>query len=81
VQQSVEFGGRVASVSGNQQLYDTLVNLKSGPPSSKLPSMTTELNSIRLHSAFGFGPLFTIGGRASFVGEALAALVPSGVVF
>jgi len=31
VQQSVEFGGRVADVNGNQQLYDTLVNLKSGP--------------------------------------------------
>src|SRR4029077_201651 len=28
VQQSVEFGGRVASVTGSQQLYDTLVNLK-----------------------------------------------------
>ena len=31
VHQSVEFGGRVADVSGNQQLYGTLVNLKSGP--------------------------------------------------
>src|SRR6202158_1392462 len=31
VQQSVELGGRVADVSGNQQLYGTLVNLKSGP--------------------------------------------------
>ena len=31
VQQSVELGGRVANVSGNQQLYGTLVNLKSGP--------------------------------------------------
>ncbi len=31
VQQSVEFGGRVADVNGNQQLYGTLVNLKSGP--------------------------------------------------
>ena len=31
LQQSVEFGGRIADVNGNQQLYDTLVNLKSGP--------------------------------------------------
>jgi hypothetical protein len=31
VQQSVEFGGRIASVDGNVQLYDTLVNLRSGP--------------------------------------------------
>jgi hypothetical protein len=31
VQQSVEFGGRIADVNGNNQLYDTLVNLKSGP--------------------------------------------------
>lgn len=30
-QQSVEFGGRIASVNGNEQLYDTLVNLRSGP--------------------------------------------------
>lgn len=31
VQQSAEFGGRITGVSGNAQLYDTLVNLKSGP--------------------------------------------------
>ncbi len=31
VQQSVEFGGRITSVDGNEQLYDTLVNLHSGP--------------------------------------------------
>jgi hypothetical protein len=31
VQQSVEFGGRIADVNGNHQLYDTLVNLRSGP--------------------------------------------------
>ncbi len=30
-QQSVEFGGRIARANGNIQLYDTLVNLKSGP--------------------------------------------------
>jgi hypothetical protein len=31
VQQSVEFGGRITSVDGNKLLYDTLVNLQSGP--------------------------------------------------
>jgi hypothetical protein len=31
VRQSVEFGGRIAEVDGNSQLYSTLVNLKSGP--------------------------------------------------
>ena len=31
VQQSVEFGGRITSVNGNQQVYDTLINLRSGP--------------------------------------------------
>jgi len=31
VHQSFEFGGRNVDGNGNQQLYDTLVNLKSGP--------------------------------------------------
>jgi len=31
IQQSVDFGGRIADVNGNDQLYRTLVNLKSGP--------------------------------------------------
>jgi opacity protein-like surface antigen len=31
VRQTIEFGGRIADNNGNQQLYDTLVNLKSGP--------------------------------------------------
>jgi len=31
VHQSFEFGGRAGDINGNQQLYDTLVNLKSGP--------------------------------------------------
>ncbi len=31
VQQSIEFGGRITAVSGNSQMYDTLVNLQSGP--------------------------------------------------
>jgi hypothetical protein len=31
VQQAVEFGGRFTDVSGNQQMYDTLINLRDGP--------------------------------------------------
>ncbi len=31
VQQSIELGGRIVENSGNQQMYDTLVNLQSGP--------------------------------------------------
>ncbi len=31
VQQSAEVGGRITRVSGNSQMYDTLVNLQSGP--------------------------------------------------
>ena len=61
VQQSVEFGGRVASVSGNQQLYDTLVNLKSGPrllgQELSMRSMThigDPFDNLYL-SSFGFG--------------------------
>jgi hypothetical protein len=61
VQQSVEFGGRIASVNGNQQLYDTLVNLKSGP---RLLGQELSMRSIthvggpfdNLYlSSFGFG--------------------------
>ena len=29
--QSIEFGGRITETNGNQQMYDTLVNLQSGP--------------------------------------------------
>ena len=31
VRQSIEFGGRITETDGNQQMYDTLVNLQSGP--------------------------------------------------
>lgn len=31
VQQSIEFGGRIVGIGGNEQMYDTLVNLHSGP--------------------------------------------------
>ncbi len=61
VHQSVEFGGRVADVNGNQQLYDTLVNLKSGP---RLLGQELSMRSIThmgglfdnlYMSSFGFG--------------------------
>ncbi len=31
VRQSIEIGGRITEVSGNSQMYDTLVNLQTGP--------------------------------------------------
>ncbi len=31
VRQSIELGGRITETNGNQQMYDTLVNLQSGP--------------------------------------------------
>ncbi len=31
VRQSIEIGGRITAVSGNSQMYDTLVNLQTGP--------------------------------------------------
>lgn len=31
VQNTIEFGGRITSVSGNSDMYDTLENLRSGP--------------------------------------------------
>jgi hypothetical protein len=31
VRQSFEFGGRITETNGNQEMYDTLVNLQSGP--------------------------------------------------
>src|ERR1035441_6774200 len=61
VQQSVELGGRVANVSGNQQLYGTLVNLKSGPRllgeelSMHSISHTGGLFDNLYLSSFGFG--------------------------
>ena len=38
IQQSLEFGGRVASIRGNGSVYDTFVNLLKGPGfNGKLP--------------------------------------------
>jgi hypothetical protein len=61
VRQSIEFGGRIAEVSGNQQMYDTLVNLHSGPrlfgQELSLSPMThgTGLFDNLYLSSFGFG--------------------------
>jgi hypothetical protein len=61
VKQSIEFGGRITSVSGDLQTYDTMVNLRDGP---RLLDFTTEMRSIdqrgtlldRLYfSNFGYG--------------------------
>src|ERR1700744_3953504 len=61
VKQSIEFGGRITSISGDQQTYDTLVNLRDGP---RLLDFTTEMRSLdqrgtvfdRLYfSNFGYG--------------------------
>ena len=61
IKQSIEFGGRLTSVTGNEQTYDTLVNLQQGP---RLLNFTTEMRSLdhrgtffdRLYfSNFGYG--------------------------
>lgn len=49
IKQSVEFGGRFTSVSGDEQTYDTLVNLQQGP---RLLSFTTEMRSLNQHGTF-----------------------------
>ncbi|MGB7729800.1 MAG: hypothetical protein WBL50_17345 [Candidatus Acidiferrum sp.] len=43
IKQSVEFGGRFTSVSGNEQTYDTMVNLQQGP---RLLNFTTDMHSL-----------------------------------
>jgi hypothetical protein len=61
VKQSIEFGGRFTSISGDTQAYDTFVNLQQGP---RLLGFTTEMNSLNHHgtlfdrfsfSNFGYG--------------------------
>jgi hypothetical protein len=61
VKQSIEFGGRFTSISGNTQTYDTLVNLQQG---ARLLGFNTEMNSLDHHgtlfdhfsfSNFGYG--------------------------
>lgn len=50
VKQSVEFGGRLADISGNENVYDTFVNLQQG---ARLLGFTTEMRPIE-----GKGGLF-----------------------
>jgi hypothetical protein len=61
IKQSIEFGGRFTSVSGNFQVYDTFVNLQQGP---RLIGFTTEMRSLDHHATvfdrlyfnnFGYG--------------------------
>lgn len=61
VKQSIEFGGRVTSISGDTQSYDTFVNLQQGP---RLLGFTMDMNSLNHHgtwfdnfyfSNFGYG--------------------------
>jgi hypothetical protein len=61
IKQSIEIGGRITDISGNQAVYDTFVNLQSG---ARLLGFTTEMRSLDNHgslfdrlyvSAFGWG--------------------------
>jgi hypothetical protein len=60
ITQSIEFGGRLTSLSGNQATYDTFVNLQQG---ARLLGFTTEMRSLDHHglidrlyfSNFGYG--------------------------
>src|SRR5580698_6416482 len=61
IKQSIEFGGRFTSISGNTQTYDTFVNLQQG---ARLLGFNTEMNSLDHHgtlfdhvsfSNFGYG--------------------------
>lgn len=49
IKQSIEFGGRFTSVSGDQQAYDTFVNLQQGP---RLLGFTTEMRSLDNRGTF-----------------------------
>jgi hypothetical protein len=49
VKQSIEFGGRVTSISGDLQTYNTFVNLHDGP---RLFGFTTEMNSLNQRGTF-----------------------------
>jgi len=61
IKQSIEFGYRFTSIDGDEQAYDTFVNLQQGP---RLLGFTTEANSLDHHgtmfdhlffSNFGYG--------------------------
>jgi hypothetical protein len=61
IKQSIEFGVRFTSIGGDQQTYDTFLNLQQGP---RLLGFTTEMQSLDHHAAlfdrlyfsnFGYG--------------------------
>ncbi len=61
IKQSIEFGGRITDFTGNQQTYNTFVNLQEGP---RLLGFTLEMRSLDHHaplfdslyfSNFGYG--------------------------
>lgn len=61
IKQSIEFGGRLTSISGNDQVYNTFVNLHDGP---RLLGFTMEMRSLDHHATlfdrfyftnFGYG--------------------------
>jgi hypothetical protein len=49
IKQSIEFGGRITSITGDLQAYDTMVNLQEGP---RLLNFTTEMRSLDHHATF-----------------------------
>jgi hypothetical protein len=49
VKQSIEFGYRFTDITGNQQTYQTFVNLKDGP---RLLDFSTEMRSLNHHGTF-----------------------------
>ena len=49
IKQSIEFGGRLTSISGDQETYNTMVNLQDGP---RLLNFSTEMRSINHRGAF-----------------------------
>src|SRR5271154_1657822 len=61
IKQSIEFGGRITSITGNENVYDTFVNLQSG---ARLLGYNVEMRSLDNHgdlfdhlsvSGFGWG--------------------------
>jgi hypothetical protein len=61
IKQSIEFGGRFVNITGDQNAYNTFVNLQQGP---RLLGFTTEMRSLNHHgtlfdrlyfSNFGYG--------------------------
>jgi hypothetical protein len=73
VKQSIEFGGRFTSISGDTQAYDTFVNLQQG---ARLLGFTTEMNSLNhqgtLFDRFSFSN-FGYGGDPNEVSRLHAA--------